>query len=46
MTPLEKVQKAIYLVNYALDYKFITAPVRTSLEEIKTLLQSIEADLS
>jgi hypothetical protein len=46
MTTLEKVEKALEEVNYMLSYKFITDPVRDSLTDIKSLLESIKADLS
>jgi hypothetical protein len=41
MTDTEKVQDAIAKIDYILDYKFITAPVRNELEAIKVLLQSV-----
>ena len=46
MSTLEKVEKALEEVNYMLSYKFITTPVRDSLNDIKSLLESIKADLS
>lgn len=38
MTDTEKVQDAITKIDYILDYKLITPPVRTELTNIKALL--------
>tara|TARA_R100000935_G_C2808206_1_gene153703 strand:+ start:80 stop:211 length:132 start_codon:yes stop_codon:yes gene_type:complete len=37
----EKITEAISKIDYILDYKFITAPVREDLLAIKITLQSI-----
>jgi|TARA_B110000285_G_C15061074_1_gene582415 hypothetical protein len=41
MTDTEKVQDAITKIDYILEYKFITPPVRTELEAVKLQLQSV-----
>tara|TARA_R110000803_G_scaffold74558_3_gene138595 strand:- start:387 stop:524 length:138 start_codon:yes stop_codon:yes gene_type:complete len=41
MSDTAKVQEAITKIDYILDYKFITPPVRTELEAIKVLLESV-----
>jgi hypothetical protein len=40
----EKITEAIAKIDYILDYKFITDPVRADLLKIKTTLQSISGD--
>ena len=37
----EKIAEAIEKIDYTLDYKFITDPVRADLLTIKTTLESI-----
>ena len=46
MTALEKIQDALDEVISILAYDFITEPVRESLEEIQTSLESAKTDLS
>jgi len=41
MSDTAKAQEAITKIDYILDYKFITPPVRTELEAIKVLLESV-----
>jgi|TARA_R110000796_G_scaffold233985_1_gene352587 hypothetical protein len=41
MTDIQKIQDAITKIDYILDYKFITPPVRSELEAIKVQLQSV-----
>jgi hypothetical protein len=40
----EKIAEAIEKIDYILDYKFITDPVRADLLTIKATLQSISGD--
>ena len=40
----EKITEALEKINYILDYKFITDPVRADLLTIKTTLESILGD--
>ena len=46
MTTLEKIQAALDNITSMLTHDFITAPVRESLEGVKTKLESAKTDLS
>lgn len=41
MTDTQKIQDAIAKIDYILNYKFITPPVRTELQAVKVQLQSV-----
>lgn len=41
MTDTQKIKDAITKIDYILDYKFITDPVRAELQAIKAQLQSV-----
>tara|TARA_R110000824_G_scaffold298979_1_gene487130 strand:- start:760 stop:897 length:138 start_codon:yes stop_codon:yes gene_type:complete len=41
----QKIQSAIDKIDYILDYKFITDPVRTELTNIKALLVEVRDSL-
>jgi len=46
MTTKEKVEYAIARVEAILEYDFITTPVRETLTDVKTQLESVETDLA
>ena len=44
MSKSQQIQSCIDKIDYILDYKLITPVVKTNLEEIKVLLQTINGD--
>tara|TARA_B110000902_G_scaffold202292_1_gene229771 strand:- start:876 stop:1013 length:138 start_codon:yes stop_codon:yes gene_type:complete len=44
MSKSQQIQSCIDKIDYILDYKLITPVVKTNLEEIKALLQTIDGD--
>jgi len=44
MSKSQQIQSCIDKIDYILDYKLITPVVKTNLEEIKALLQTINGD--